>query len=73
MDTNILDTIDMHKIGKELQQARIKCGLTQQEATKFIGVDHATIIAIEKKDGFLIEMLGRIIGVIKEASKCPFI
>jgi len=34
MDTNILDTIDMRELGKELQQARIKRGLTQEEAAK---------------------------------------
>src|SRR5947209_3049183 len=48
MDTNILDTIDMRELGKELQQARIKRGLTQEEAAKIIQVARTTITAIEK-------------------------
>ena len=48
MDTNILDTIDMRELGKELQQARIKRGLTQEEAAKIIEVARTTITAIEK-------------------------
>jgi len=50
MDTNILDTIDMRELGKELQQARIKRGLTQEEAAKIIEVARTTITAIEKGD-----------------------
>jgi len=46
MDTNILDTIDMRELGKELQQARIKRGLTQEEAAKIIEVARTTITAI---------------------------
>src|SRR5438309_2958037 len=48
METNILDTIDMRELGKELQQARIKRGLTQEEAAKIIEVARTTITAIEK-------------------------
>ncbi len=48
MDTNILDTIDMRELGKELQQARTKRGLTQQDAAKIIEVARTTITAIEK-------------------------
>src|SRR5438045_1502404 len=48
MNTNILDIIDMQELGKELQQARIKRGLTQEEAAKIIEVARTTITAIEK-------------------------
>ncbi len=48
MDTDILDTIDMREMGKELQQARIKRGLTQEDAAKVIDVARTTITAIEK-------------------------
>lgn len=48
MNTNILDTIDMRELGKELQQARIKRGLTQEDAAKVIEVARTTITAIEK-------------------------
>ncbi len=48
MDTNILDTIDMRELGKELQQARTKKGLTQEDAAKVIEVARTTITAIEK-------------------------
>src|SRR5256885_1608313 len=48
MDTNFLDIIDMRELGKELQQARFKRGLTQEEAAKFIDVARTTITAIEK-------------------------
>lgn len=47
-DTNILDTINMRDLGRELQQARIKQGLTQEEAAKVIDVARTTITAIEK-------------------------
>jgi DNA-binding XRE family transcriptional regulator len=42
MNTNILDTIDMRELGRELQQARTKRGLTQEDAAKIIDVadDH---------------------------------
>lgn len=48
MDKNILDTINMGELGKELQQARTKRGLTQEDAAKIIEVARTTITAIEK-------------------------
>src|SRR5712691_10733518 len=48
MDTNILDTIEMRELGKELQQARTGRGLTQEDAAKIIEVARTTITAIEK-------------------------
>jgi Zn-dependent peptidase ImmA (M78 family)/transcriptional regulator with XRE-family HTH domain len=48
MDTNILDTIDTRELGKELQQARIKRGMTQEDAAMVIDVARTTITAIEK-------------------------
>ncbi len=50
MKTNILETIDMRELGKELQQARTKRGLTQEGAATIIDVARTTIIAIEKGD-----------------------
>src|SRR5215469_5206665 len=50
MNTNILDTIDMRELGKELQQARTRRGLTQEDAARIIDVARTTIIAIEKGD-----------------------
>lgn len=50
MDNNTLDTIDMKVLGKELQQARIRKGLTQEEAANIIDVARTTITAIEKGD-----------------------
>lgn len=48
MITNILDTIDLRRLGKELQQARQKQGMTQADAAKIIGVARTTLTAIEK-------------------------
>lgn len=48
MNTNILDTIDMRTLGRELQQARTKRGMTQEEAAKIIGIARTTLTAIEK-------------------------
>jgi Zn-dependent peptidase ImmA (M78 family)/DNA-binding XRE family transcriptional regulator len=48
MDINILDTLDLHALGKELQQARMKRGMSQEEAAKIINVARTTITAIEK-------------------------
>ncbi len=48
MSHNILDVIDLKKLGKELQQARQKQGLTQADAAKIIGVARTTLTAIEK-------------------------
>ncbi|MGB7251402.1 MAG: ImmA/IrrE family metallo-endopeptidase [Phormidesmis sp.] len=48
MATNILDNIDMSRLGELLQQARKKCGMTQAEAAKVINAARTTIVAIEK-------------------------
>lgn len=48
MTTNILDKIDLRKLGDRLQQARKKCGMTQADAAKVINVARTTIVAIEK-------------------------
>jgi DNA-binding XRE family transcriptional regulator len=48
MDKNILDTVDVKVLGKELQQARVRKGLTQEEAARIIDVARTTLIAIEK-------------------------
>ena len=45
---NILDTIDVRKLGRELQQARQSQGLTQAAAAKILGVARTTLTAIEK-------------------------
>ncbi|MCY7331681.1 MAG: XRE family transcriptional regulator [Pseudanabaena sp. CAN_BIN31] len=50
MTSNILDDIDIGKLGELLQQARKKCGLTQADAAKFIDAARTTIVAIEKGD-----------------------
>ena len=34
MSTNILDNIDLRKLGERLQQSRKKSGMTQAEAAK---------------------------------------
>ncbi|MDJ0678074.1 MAG: XRE family transcriptional regulator [Calothrix sp. MO_167.B42] len=48
MATNILDNIDLRTLGKLLQQARKKCGMTQADAANVINVARTTIVAIEK-------------------------
>lgn len=48
MNANILDAIDLRALGKELQQAREKRGLTQREAAEIIDVARTTLTAIEK-------------------------
>lgn len=48
MDKNILETIDAYELGKELQQARTRKNITQEEAAKIIDVARTTITAIEK-------------------------
>ncbi|MBN9392186.1 MAG: helix-turn-helix domain-containing protein [Chloroflexi bacterium] len=48
MDSNILEKIDSYQLGKELQQARNRKGLTQEEAAKVIDVARTTLVAIEK-------------------------
>lgn len=48
MDMNILDTIDLRELGRELKNAREKRGLKQEDAAKIIDVARTTITAIEK-------------------------
>lgn len=48
MATNILDNIDLRKLGELLQQARKKCSMTQADAAKVIDAARTTIVAIEK-------------------------
>ncbi len=48
MNKDILDAIDLRKLGKELQQARQRQGLTQEAAAKIIGVARTTLTAIEQ-------------------------
>ncbi|MFB2893045.1 ImmA/IrrE family metallo-endopeptidase [Aerosakkonemataceae cyanobacterium BLCC-F50] len=48
MTINILDNIDLRKLGELLQQARKKCGMTQADAAEVIDAARTTIVAIEK-------------------------
>ncbi len=48
MASNILDTVDMPRLGELLQQARKKSGMTQSEAAQVIGAVRTTVVAIEK-------------------------
>lgn len=49
MDSQILQTIDLQRLGRELQRARKLKGMTQDEAAKIIGVNsRTTIVAIEQ-------------------------
>ena len=48
MDTNILETLDMKVLGRELQQARIRKGLTQEQAANSIDIARTTLLSIEK-------------------------
>lgn len=48
MASNILDNIDLRKLGELLQQARKKSGMTQADAAKVIDAARTTIVAIEK-------------------------
>ncbi|CBN53545.1 MULTISPECIES: XRE family transcriptional regulator [Kamptonema] len=50
MATNILDNIDLRKLGEFLEQARKKCGMTQADAAKVIDAARTTMVAIEKGD-----------------------
>ncbi|MEB3357496.1 MAG: ImmA/IrrE family metallo-endopeptidase [Synechococcales bacterium] len=50
MAANILDNIDLRKLGELLQQARKKSGMTQADAAKVIDAARTTIVAIEKGD-----------------------
>lgn len=47
MDANVLDVIDVRRLGRELQQAREKSGIKQSDAAKHIGVARTTLSAIE--------------------------
>jgi Zn-dependent peptidase ImmA (M78 family)/DNA-binding XRE family transcriptional regulator len=48
MEENILDELDMRKLGRELQLARTKSGLTQADVAQMLDVARTTITAIEK-------------------------
>lgn len=48
MTKNVLDNIDMQRLGELLQQARNKCGMTQEAAAKVINAARTTMVAIEK-------------------------
>lgn len=48
MDKDILETMDMKVLGRELQQARVRKGMTQEQAAKIIGVARTTVVAIEQ-------------------------
>ncbi len=48
MTNNVLDNIDMRRLGELLQQARNKCGMTQEAAAKVINAARTTMVAIEK-------------------------
>lgn len=48
MTNNVLDHIDLRKLGELLQQARNKCGMTQESAAKVINTARTTVVAIEK-------------------------
>lgn len=50
MPRNILDTVDIIKLGIELQAARKQAGFTQEEAAQIIGVARTTMTAIESGD-----------------------
>jgi Zn-dependent peptidase ImmA (M78 family)/DNA-binding XRE family transcriptional regulator len=70
MDVNILDKIDMRELGKKLQDARKRRGLTQEAAAQLIEIARTTLVAIEKgerriKAGELIKLAhvyGRQVG-----------
>lgn len=47
---NVLETIDPHRLGQELQEARKRRRFTQEDAAKVLGVARTTITAIEKGD-----------------------
>lgn len=50
MEKNVLDSIDMGELGRELQQARMRKKMTQEAAANIIGVARTTLTAIEKGD-----------------------
>src|SRR4029078_8887854 len=45
---NILDKIDLRQLGESLQKARIRQGLTPEDAARLLDVARTTITAIEK-------------------------
>ena len=49
-ELNVLDTINPRDLGRELQEARKRRGLTQEDAAKLLDVARTTITAIEKGD-----------------------
>src|SRR5947209_7999105 len=66
MENNILDSIDPKELGRRLQQARKKRGLTQEAAAQLVALARTTLVAIEKgerrvKAGELIS-LARVYG-----------
>jgi len=48
MTANILNELDLRTLGRELQQARKRSGLTQEQAASVIGAARTTLTAIEK-------------------------
>jgi Zn-dependent peptidase ImmA (M78 family)/DNA-binding XRE family transcriptional regulator len=61
MDQQVLDTIDPRVLGDDLQKARKRRGLTQEDAAKIIEAARTTLVAIEKgerriKPGELIKL-----------------
>ncbi|MCT7952893.1 ImmA/IrrE family metallo-endopeptidase [Ancylothrix sp. C2] len=48
MAINILENIDIKKLGELLQQARQQRGMTQEDAAKIIDASRTTMVAIEK-------------------------
>ena len=50
MSEHILDAIDLRDLGKRLQLARKRQGLTQADAARIIGVARTTVTAVEKGD-----------------------
>jgi Zn-dependent peptidase ImmA (M78 family)/DNA-binding XRE family transcriptional regulator len=48
MDKSVLETIDIRELGRELQLARKRSGLTQEDAAQIIDAARTTITAIEK-------------------------
>ena len=46
MTTNILDNLDLQKLGKSLREAREKCGMTQAEAAEVINVARTTLVTM---------------------------
>ncbi len=48
MTNNVLDNINIGRLGELLQQARNQCGMTQADAAKVIDVARTTMVAIEK-------------------------